>query len=250
MTQPNPVIACTLGTGDLKDRVAWITALNKRHLLGQRREGLALVLTYDLSSSDEVAELVAREQACCAFLTFAMRETEVVVEPSIQVPEAARATADDLLAPFLGRESSTPSCQCGGSCSAPPVGIVLDAIPGPASRQAEGIGKARAAAATVAAVALACGACCVASIALPSVALGSLGATLAWAGNAYAAVTAIASLLVVAGWLWVYRDATRGKARPAAAMLWLMGLASTALVAALAWPRVEPAVASLLTAGR
>lgn len=250
MTLPSPAIACTLGTDDFKDRVAGIAALNARHLLRKRREDLVLVLTYDLAARSEVAELMAREQTCCAFLKFDMRETDAAVELSVRVPEAARQAADALLEPFLGGLSSTPSPQCGGSCSAPPLGMALEPISDPASGWVESGGKVGVTAATLATVALACGICCVVPIALPGVALGGLGAMLAWVGNAYAAVTAIASLLVVAAWIWVYRDATRRNARPAAATLWLMGLASVVLVAALAWPRLEPAVANLLVAGK
>lgn len=43
--------------GAVRPRVAWITALNERHLLRMRREDLSLVLTYDTSSREGVAEL-------------------------------------------------------------------------------------------------------------------------------------------------------------------------------------------------
>ena len=85
-------------------------------------------------------------------------------------------------------------------------------------------------------------------IALPGVALGGFGAALAWLGGAHAAVTTIAAVLVLLGWIWVYRDATRRKARPAVRTLWLMGIASMVLVAAIVWPRLEPAVTTLLGA--
>ena len=101
-------------------------------------------------------------------------------------------------------------------------------------------------AAAVATVALACGACCVVPIAVPGIALGGFGAALAWLGSAHAAVTLIAAVIVLFGWIWVFRDANRRKARPATPTLWLMGAASLVLVAAMAWPRLEPIVANLI----
>jgi hypothetical protein len=41
-----PVIACTLSTGDLETRLAWIAELNRTALLSERRDGLRLELTY------------------------------------------------------------------------------------------------------------------------------------------------------------------------------------------------------------
>lgn len=248
MTVSTPAIACTLEGGEFKDRAAWITALNERHLLRMQRADLALELTYDPSSRDQVADLMAREQACCAFLTFALRETDTTVELSIRVPEEAREMTDALLAPFLGGARSNPSPKaCGGYASAT-TNIVPEAAQGPPTEQESSGKKLGATAAAMATVALACGVCCVVPIALPGVALGGFGAVLAWLGGADAAVTTIAAVLVLLGWIWVYRDATRRKARPAAPTLWLMGVASMVLAAAMAWPRLEPAVTTLLGA--
>ena len=101
-------------------------------------------------------------------------------------------------------------------------------------------------AAAVATIALACGACCVVPIAFPGVALGGVGAALAWLGSAHAAATVVAAVVVLFGWIWVFGDANRRKARPATPTLWLMGAATLVLVAAMAWPRLEPIVANLI----
>lgn len=236
MTLSPPAIACSLEGGDFKERIAWITALNQRHLLWMQREDLSLVLTYDLSSRGEVAELMAREQACCAFLAFAMRETDATVELSIRVPEEAREATNALLAPFLGGASPNPSSKSCGSCPSSAADMDSEAARDPASEQGQTGRKFGGTTSAMAAVALACGVCCVVPIALPGVALGSFGAALAWLGSAHAAVSTIAAVLVLAAWIWVYRDATRRKARPAPATLWLMGVASLVLVAVLAWP--------------
>ena len=42
-----------------------------------------------------------QEQACCAFLTFEMREAPDAVMLTIKAPEAAQASVDALFEPFL-----------------------------------------------------------------------------------------------------------------------------------------------------
>jgi hypothetical protein len=60
-------IACTLTAGDLRDRLAWIAALNWDELRGYDRAGLMLRLRYSPQARQQVAELMRQEQACCAF---------------------------------------------------------------------------------------------------------------------------------------------------------------------------------------
>lgn len=97
-------------------------------------------------------------------------------------------------------------------------------------------------AATAATAALACGPACVLPIAFPAIALTGAGSVLAWLGSAHAVATALASIAVVAGWLWVWRLSAKHKARPASITLWWMAVATLALGAALIWPRIEPAM--------
>src|SRR6187431_1991584 len=106
MTPSTPAVACSLEAGEFKDRIAWIAALNARHLVRSHRDDLLVVLTYDLAAREKVADLKAREQACCAFLSFSLHETDTGVELKIGVPEEARDATDVLLAPFLGDVSS------------------------------------------------------------------------------------------------------------------------------------------------
>ena len=63
-----PPIACTLDAGDFEERTASIRDLALRSLHKSSRGRLTLSLVYALDASDEVAELVAKERACCAFL--------------------------------------------------------------------------------------------------------------------------------------------------------------------------------------
>ncbi len=247
MTPSTPAIACSLEAGDFKDRIAWIAALSARPLRRVRRDDVSLVLIYNLSARDDVADLVARERACCAFLSFAMRETGTTVELDIRVHDEAREAADVLLGPFLGGVPAEQGSMCCGSCPSAQSELAPLNIPDADNAQPKSGKTLGTTAAAMATVALACGVCCVAPIALPSLALGGIGAALAWFGNAHAWITAIAAILIIAGWVLVYRHAVRRKARPAASSLWVMAFASVMLTAAMAWPRLESAVARLLS---
>ncbi|ANY81289.1 hypothetical protein BB934_26265 [Microvirga ossetica] len=101
-------IACTLTPGEYKGRVDWIEALARQSLRSARREGLSLHLTYGPEAADAVRELVRKEQTCCAFLRFEMREDATGVHLSVTAPERAREAADLLFAHFVP-ELATPS---------------------------------------------------------------------------------------------------------------------------------------------
>jgi hypothetical protein len=60
-------------------------------------------LRYAPEAASRVREMVRKEQACCAFLTFEMREEAGEVWLTIKAPEQARRTADALFEPFLPR---------------------------------------------------------------------------------------------------------------------------------------------------
>ena len=107
-----PPIACTLGSGDFQNRVAWIADLNRDALRSQRRNGLRLELTYAAAALDRVREMVAREQECCAFLTFDVRIEREVIHLVIKAPESARDALDAVFEPFQGREPDASACGC------------------------------------------------------------------------------------------------------------------------------------------
>ena len=109
--QPAP-IACTLRPGDRRQRRAWIAELNRDALCGQRRDGLRLELTYAPAASDRVREMVALEQACCAFLSFDLRQQADSVRLVIEAPEDARDALDAVFASFQACESTDVVCDC------------------------------------------------------------------------------------------------------------------------------------------
>ena len=101
MTTPDEApIACTLGAGDFRERLAWIAALNADALRAVRLDGLTLELAYAPQALDRVRQLVRQEQACCAFLTFEVREEAEAIRVRIEAPETVRDAIDAVFAPF------------------------------------------------------------------------------------------------------------------------------------------------------
>ncbi len=93
-------IACTLGAGDFKARVAAIQALASRSLVSSRREPLRLHLMYVPDALAEVEDLVAEEAECCNFLHFDLQNDSDAVRLTITAPIAALPAADELFAHF------------------------------------------------------------------------------------------------------------------------------------------------------
>jgi hypothetical protein len=99
---------------DFRERLAWIAALNAASLRQIRRDNLRLILTYAPEAAPQVRHMMRREQECCAFLTFYLRETSDTVELAITVPDHASEAADALLEPFHGSSPVAASVCCGG----------------------------------------------------------------------------------------------------------------------------------------
>ncbi len=93
-------VACTLGAGDLKERVSAIRDLASRHLLSSRREPLVLHLTYASAAFAEVEDLVAKEAECRAFLDFDLVHDREKVSLRISAPPSEARAADELFAHF------------------------------------------------------------------------------------------------------------------------------------------------------
>jgi len=106
------LLACTLTTGDLDERVNGIRALASESLLRVRREPLAPHLTYAADTAERVCEMVRKEEACCFFLRFDLFEDAHGIHLSVIAPEEARAAARELFihfAPELARSELLPS---------------------------------------------------------------------------------------------------------------------------------------------
>ena len=101
MSSATAPIACTLGAGDYRGLINWISSLTRRALRSHRREDLVLHLSYVREAREDVRELVRKEQACCPFLTFDFRENAEEIELSITAPEEARIAIDSLFEQFV-----------------------------------------------------------------------------------------------------------------------------------------------------
>jgi len=108
-------IACTLDATSLTARLAWIRDLQKRALIGHRRDGATLILNFEAAAKDDVLELVRRERECCAFLDFAVSAGAGEIEVKITVPPAAERIAEETLACFIPDAAVSPArtCCCG-----------------------------------------------------------------------------------------------------------------------------------------
>ncbi len=100
-------IACTLDAGDFKERTAGIRDLARRSLRHASRAPLTLSLTYEPNALDDVRDLVAKEEACCAFLTFDLKSSPRDVVLTITAPQAAAEAADLLFDHFAPELASS-----------------------------------------------------------------------------------------------------------------------------------------------
>ena len=99
--ESTPLIACSLSTDALGNRLEWIAALNREYLREMRSERTRLQLSYDARAAALVHELVANEQECCGFLRFTTREMSTAIELRIDAPDDLETDAAPLFAPFL-----------------------------------------------------------------------------------------------------------------------------------------------------
>jgi hypothetical protein len=74
------------------------------------RTPLTLTLTYAPEALDEVRDLVAKEQTCCAFLTFDLKSNASAVLLTITAPESA-AEAADMLFDHFAPELASPNLE-------------------------------------------------------------------------------------------------------------------------------------------
>jgi hypothetical protein len=99
---PIAPVACTLSPQELRGRRVLLDHLRREALTHYERDDLDLTLHYRLDALDRVRAMVAGEQECCAFMTFAMQDDAQGVHVRMRVPERAREAADDLFALFVG----------------------------------------------------------------------------------------------------------------------------------------------------
>jgi len=236
-TIEDPPIACTLTAGEYEDRLASIRALTRDALRRHERRGLVMDLYYAPEAAERVREMVRKEQVCCAFLAFDVRPSEDEIRLTITAPESAREAADALFEQFLAGAPARSSCGCAAT-SPSTTRLIAEKQPG---EKAAGL-----TAVTLAAGAVACGACCVLPFALPAVVVAGTGSILTFVVSAHAWVTGLAVLAVVGAWGWIVWQSVRARRLPAASTLYMMGGATVLLSIAVLWPLIEHQLARVL----
>jgi hypothetical protein len=95
-------VACSLASGDLRERRTVIRELNRRALLARSRDGLQLRLTYDAAAEEEVRDLVALERECCSFLDFRMDHRDGHVLVTITAPIGSTEAVEEIFSELAG----------------------------------------------------------------------------------------------------------------------------------------------------
>lgn len=214
-TSDTTPIACTLGIGDYKERLASIAALARDALRGYERDDLVLRLRYAAAAADRVKEMVHKEQACCAFLAFDVRDEGDEILVTISAPETARVAAETMFEQFVtpARAGAAGSARFALVCSC---------------------------------AAAACAAACFAPLVLPAALLAGTGSVLAWLAGAHVWMTVLAILAVAGAGFWVWREARQLGLAPSRSTLRFMGIAGLLLALALVYPLIEPQIVQAL----
>lgn len=103
MTDDTPV-ACSLGTGELAQRLAAIAEIGKSSLICRELEGGQNLLRFRASETTRrrLEDIVTAEAACCAFLDLSLSEEDDELLLTIAAAEDARVIADELARAFVG----------------------------------------------------------------------------------------------------------------------------------------------------
>jgi hypothetical protein len=97
-------IACSLGAGDLEQRLAAIAKIGADSLVGHETEGSRHLLRFraDAATRRRLEEIVAAEARCCSFLDLTLEDRDGEPVLSVEAPQDAQAVADELAATFAG----------------------------------------------------------------------------------------------------------------------------------------------------
>jgi hypothetical protein len=101
-------VACTLSPADMGARLVRIRQLTQSRLRSHSLQGLTLRLSYAPEVAAELADIVALERECCAFLAFHLTESPGAVELLITAPSSQGTGAQWLFAQFLPTVTERP----------------------------------------------------------------------------------------------------------------------------------------------
>lgn len=71
-----------------------------------------LTLTYAPEVTGEVRDVIQRENACCAFLSFEIEEREQETTVTITAPTGKEVEASEVFAMFVAPERKAAACGC------------------------------------------------------------------------------------------------------------------------------------------
>ena len=95
--KPDVPIACTLQPGEVPDRVAeWKSVLGAARARVATEDGGLRIELQDDVALDHLARLVAAEQQCCAFFSFAITVDGRGSALEVRAPEGAEAVVESL----------------------------------------------------------------------------------------------------------------------------------------------------------
>jgi hypothetical protein len=95
-------IACSLSTTELPARLAEMSDLGQAALLDAERNGTRAILHFrpGAETSRRLAEIVAAEARCCAFLGMKLSDDDGGLALTIDAPADAAPVLDELVAAF------------------------------------------------------------------------------------------------------------------------------------------------------
>lgn len=95
-------IACSLGAGELQQRLAAIAEVGASSLLSRAMHDESHLLRFrpDPGTRRQLEGIIAAEADCCAFLNLSLHEDEGALVMSITAPKDAQALADGLADAF------------------------------------------------------------------------------------------------------------------------------------------------------
>ena len=93
--------ACTIDPAGLRQRVDQLDSLVSQ-VLGLRRDGLALALTFPAEAAQDVQAFVVEESRCCPFFSFEIDEIDQGLRLGIRTPPGGEAMLEALQAVFAG----------------------------------------------------------------------------------------------------------------------------------------------------
>jgi len=106
-------IACSLGPGDLRQRLNEIAAIGAEGLIERRADGDRQLLCFraDDETHRRLEAIVAAEAECCSFLELSLERQGGKLVLSIAAPRAGRPVAEELAAAFAGAPVASASIR-------------------------------------------------------------------------------------------------------------------------------------------